>query len=283
VRAATTVAVTPRQLVRAVSAIIVACSIFGCSAGDRRNAGEDPRRGSACPDAFVVAIDVGHGRQDPGAVSAVGIPEFEYNRQLASELMEGLRRAGFVRSFLINGDGARSGSDGLVERARQASAGRADLFVSIHHDSVQERYLQHWMVDGQRRLYADAFEGYSIFYSEGGGQARQSLQFARMLADELQKEGRRPSAHHAEDIPGERRALVDPARGIYEAGFRVIKDASMPAVLFEAGIILNRRQERLLAAENYRAGFVKAITAAVAEFCRQGKRAEHPHAGRRRT
>lgn len=62
--------------------------------------------------------------------------------------------------------------------------------------------------------------------------------------------------------------LVDPARGIYEAGFRVIKDASMPAVLFEAGIIVNRRQERLLAAENYRAGVVKAITAAVSEFCR---------------
>jgi N-acetylmuramoyl-L-alanine amidase len=56
----------------------------------------------ACePAEFPVAIDVGHDRARPGAMSARGVPEFEFNLVLARKILAMLRAAGFTRSFLI--------------------------------------------------------------------------------------------------------------------------------------------------------------------------------------
>ena len=92
-----------------------------------------------------VAVDVGHSHLQPGVVSVTGIPEFEYNRILAFKVREKLEAAG-VRVRMI---GERGDFDVLHERTLAARG--ADLFVSIHHDSVQERYLP----------VADHFAGFS--------------------------------------------------------------------------------------------------------------------------
>ena len=152
---------------------------------------------------------------------------------------------------------------GLAERARAARAGGADLLVSVHHDSVQPHYLRGWTTEGTFRRYSDAFRGYSIFYTSRGPTARRSLAFAEQLGDALLARGLRPSLHHAEDIPGERRRLVDPERGIYDVGFTILASAEMPALLFEAGVIVNRDEEELLASRAYRARITEAIVDAV--------------------
>ena len=247
-------------------------AILASAVADDPSPPKRPGNKTDCGSAFVVAVDVGHGKADPGAMSSRGVPEFEYNEHLATEALAALHRAGFSRSFLINPGRNATGSAGLMERAQTANDRKADLLISIHHDSVQRRYLNDWILDGHVRQYSDRFSGYSIFCSAGSDQRRRSQRFARLLADELRKIGRRPSLHHAEDIPGEGYHLVDSERGIYAAEFLVIKNARMPAVLLEVGVIVNRAEERRLATADYRAGTVGALVASVSGFCRDGAR-----------
>ncbi|MGH6692839.1 MAG: N-acetylmuramoyl-L-alanine amidase, partial [Gammaproteobacteria bacterium] len=92
--------------------------------------------------AASVAVDVGHYFAKPGVISARGVTEFEYNLQLSREILEALQRAGH-RVLLIGADGL---SENLGSRAPRAAG--MDLFLSIHHDSVQPRFLSSWEVDG---------------------------------------------------------------------------------------------------------------------------------------
>jgi N-acetylmuramoyl-L-alanine amidase len=239
------------------------CLLAGAGCG-----GAEPDPSARASERRLVAIDVGHGSGDPGATSARGVPEYRFNSRLAREVQGALEAADF-ETVLINGDGTLSGDLGLAARTRIANAADADLFVSIHHDSVQERYLRAWSFEGKTRRHSDRFAGYSVFYSASSPQAERSLGFANLLADELRDRGLSPSLHHAEDIEGERRHLVDPDRGIYQADFWVIKSTTMPAVLLEAGIVVNRDEEERLERVAYRRRIVDSIVAATRRFCKQ--------------
>ena len=82
------------------------------------------------------------------------------------------------------------------------------------------------------------------------------------------KEDLLPSLHHAEKIEGENRELIDKNRGIYRYdGLAVLKGATMPAVLLECGIIVNRREEELLNDPAYRMRIVAAIQRAITTYC----------------
>ena len=167
----------------------------------------------ACePLTFVVAVDIGHTHRAPGATSARGVSELEFNRVLANKVVATLKADGFTNAFLINGDG-RIGS--LTERTRQAAAGHADLFLSIHHDSVQPHYLKSWAVNGRRARYCDQFSGYSLFVSAKNPQFDQSRRAAIEIGKAFRARGLEPTLHHAEPIRGENRPLLDPtSRGL---------------------------------------------------------------------
>ena len=104
--------------------------------------------------AASIAIDVGHYTEKPGVISARGVSEFEYNLQLAREISESLRRAGH-RTILIGDDGL---AENLGKRAPRAAG--MDLFISIHHDSVQPRFLSPWEFEGETLMYSDLFAGF---------------------------------------------------------------------------------------------------------------------------
>jgi N-acetylmuramoyl-L-alanine amidase len=222
----------------------------------------------ACePSAFVVAVDIGHTRMAPGATSARGVPEFEFNRVLANEVVSALKADGFTGAFLINGDG-RIGS--LAERTRLALSGDADLFLSIHHDSVQPHYLETWTVNGRRARYSDRFSGYSLFVSANNRQFDRSLRAAVEIGKAFRARGLEPALHHAEPIRGENRPLLDPRLGIYRFDdLLVLERTSMPAVLVEAGIIVNRDEERALAEPARQRLIAVGIAAAIRTFCRR--------------
>jgi N-acetylmuramoyl-L-alanine amidase len=186
----------------------------------------------------AIAVDVGHSFERPGAISARGVPEFQYNLRLAREIAVALRRAGH-EAVLIGGDG-RGGDPG--GRARRAAG--MDFLLSVHHDSVQPRYLSPWEHDGEPRWFSDRFSGFSLFVSRLNPQPEKSLGCASAIGRALRAAGFAPSRYHAEPIPGENRPFADEANGVhYFDHLTVLKTASVPAVLFEAGVIVNRDEE----------------------------------------
>lgn len=192
-------------------------------------------------DAPLVALDIGHSPSHPGATSARGVPEFEFNRDLAA-VIDGALRDGGWRTRLINADGTIGK---LAERARQSEG--ADVFLSIHHDSVQPKYLSTWQVAGKARRYSDRFHGFSLFVSRKNRFPTESLRCASAIGESLRRAGFDPALYHAEPIPGENRPFADKANGVhYFDDLVVLKQARSPAVLLEAGVILNRDEEENL-------------------------------------
>jgi N-acetylmuramoyl-L-alanine amidase len=221
---------------------------------------------AACDAAqFPVAIDIGHTAESPGAMSARGIPEFAFNMALGRDAVAALRQAGFPASPVVV---AGTGSQQLSRRVAAAKSLRPALVISIHHDSVQERYLEDWQFAGQPRRFSDRFSGFSIFVSDANSEFAQSLSFATELGRALTSAGLTFSTHHAENIPGENRKVLDPANGVFAfRNLKVLKDAQAPAVLLEAGLIVNRAEEMELASPARRQTVAAAIVEAVTAMC----------------
>ena len=208
--------------------------------------------------AASVAIDVGHYLTQPGAISARGVPEFEYNRALALEIAAVLQRAGH-ETLLIGADGLM---EDLARRAPQAKG--MDLLISVHHDSTQARYQSAWEYQGVERLYSDRFAGFSLFVSRNNGHFDRSLRCASAIGAALIKTGFIPSRYHADPVLGENRPFADEANGVhYFDNLAVLRTASIPALLFEAGVIVNRDEETRMREPAIRQQIAAGIAAAV--------------------
>ena len=195
-----------------------------------------------------VAVDVGHSLAKPGVISVTGIAEFEYNRNLAFKVRDRLLASG-VRVRMI-GEG---GDFDVLHERTQAAAG-ADLFVSIHHDSVQEQYLP----------VADQFAGFSLFVSRNNPQVAKSRECASAIGAEMLKAGFTRSLYHADAVLGESRPFADEAHGVhYFDNLAVARTATMPALLFEAGVVVNRAEEARLARPETQAVMANAIAQGV--------------------
>jgi N-acetylmuramoyl-L-alanine amidase len=219
------------------------------------------------PTKFRTIVDVGHTSEAGGALSARGQFEYEFNQRLAKEIVNKLLEDGFDKTILLITRGR--GRATLLQRSRRANSLNADLVVSVHHDSVQDTYLERWNFDGKERLFSDKYRGYSIFVSRRNPNWAASLSFATKLADELQARGMTFTTHHAENIKGERRQLIDPKKGIYRYDeLVVLKNTKAPAVLFEAGVIVNREEEALLSSADHHLRIGDAVAAAIKSFCR---------------
>ncbi|WP_454675676.1 N-acetylmuramoyl-L-alanine amidase family protein [Achromobacter pestifer] len=194
-----------------------------------------------------IVVDTGHTPNRPGATGASGRVEYLYNLDVSNLVAADLRAAGDrVTQVAANGAEVELG-----KRARVAPT--ADFFVSIHHDSMQQKYID----AGRQREFA----GFSIFVSERNPKYEQSLRCARAIGEQLLAAGEKPSLYHAEPIAGENRPLIDPRLGVHRFdGLAVLKTAPMPAVLVEVGVIVNPDEERRLA----RPEVIKRVAQAIA-------------------
>jgi len=195
-----------------------------------------------------VAVDVGHYYGEPGVISASGRPEFEYNLELASEVKTYLQKAGFqVRMIGEKGDYA-------VLHYRTRDAAGADLFLSIHHDSVRRGLLSQ----------AERFAGFSLFISRRNPHADRSLACAAAIGGEMRAAGFIPSRYHADPVLGEDRPFADEENGVhFYDNLAVARSASMPAVLVEAGVIVNPAEEARLRDPQLRTRLAAAIASGV--------------------
>ncbi|MDI3512980.1 MAG: N-acetylmuramoyl-L-alanine amidase [Rhodocyclaceae bacterium] len=223
----------------------------------------DGEAGAAASPGWI-AVDVGHTLAAPGATSARGRSEFEFNRELAGRVVEALRARGF-RVGLIN-------ADGRIEslHARPQAATGAGFLLSIHHDSVNAHELRPWEWSGQALDYNDDFAGHSLFVSRDNPDTARSVLCGRVIGARLQRLGFEPTHKN-----GRRRAYADREHAVhYYDGLAVLRHARMPALLFEAGIIKNRDEEVLLRDPARQARMADGIATALAACLRHGQPAD---------
>lgn len=216
---------------------------------------------------FRVVVDAGHSAEVPGAMSARGVPEHAFNLRLANRIGQRLIRAGFARTVVLVTPGPAT--RGLVERVGRANTLPADLFLSIHHDSVPEWLLETWEYEGRQYRFSDRFKGHSIFVSQDSSQWAASLAFAQLLGNQLKARGLQYAPHYTEAIMGyRRRELLDAKAGVYRYDqLVVLRQTNMPAILLEAGSIINREEELLMATPARQSLISAAVTEAVEAFC----------------
>jgi N-acetylmuramoyl-L-alanine amidase len=214
---------------------------------------------------FRVAIDVGHSPDAPGAKSAAGKREYEFNDRFARELLALSKARSTLEAFILNPNGENLS---LMARTQLAASRQAKLFVSIHHDSVNPKYLKRGIVDGATTLYTDAFRGYSLFVYSANPAFRESHALAVLIGTNLKTVGRTPTLHHAEAIDGENRKLINSDLGVYDAPFAVLRTSSSPAVLIEIGVLPNPVEEEFLERPEHREKMALAILDALETFCK---------------
>jgi N-acetylmuramoyl-L-alanine amidase len=216
---------------------------------------------------FRVVLDIGHSIDAPGARSARGIPEYQFNLLLAEQVERALFDRGFVKTVTLNTFGPARAS--LFDRVARANTLKADLLLSIHHDSVPQFLKEDWQIDGQSNAFSDRFHGHSLFVSTKNRHHAASLSFARFLGLQLKARGLEYTPHYTQALMGRwGRKLVDASAGVYRYDqLIVLSTTNMPAVLFEAGSIVNREEELLLASTDRQAAIAASISDAVEEFC----------------
>jgi N-acetylmuramoyl-L-alanine amidase len=260
-----------RRTAKRFSSILALAVLASASAsvrGEERPAAARNAASDACPrSAFRAVVDVGHTLDVPGAMSARGVPEYAFNLQLARDIKQALVEAGFEQTALLIT--ATAPWRGLVERAARANNMRADLFISIHHDSVPDNLKKSWEYAGLKNEFNDDYPGYALFISNDNADPATSLQFGSMLGRELESRGLHYTPHYTYALMGHRRRiLLDAEAGVYRYDqLIVLRQTKMPAVLLEAGSIVNRQEELELGTVNRRSLTSAAIVAAVEKFC----------------
>jgi N-acetylmuramoyl-L-alanine amidase len=224
--------------------------------------------GARCvPSKFRIVLDVGHTEQSEGAISARNVAEFAFNLRLAQRIEQRLRADGFAETrLLVTGGKARPS---LFKRVAAANDLQANLFLSIHHDSVPDRLLENWEFEGRKSHFSDRFGGYSVWVSHDNPDFATSLQFAELIGREMKAEGLQYAPQYTMPIMGRyQHKLLNKETGVYlRDELVVLRKTRMPAVLLEAGSIINRAEELEMSSPERQTVITAGVTEAVKEFC----------------
>ena len=224
-------------------------------------------------DEFVVAIDAGHGGEDPGAIGAAGTHEKDIVLAVARKLADRVNAVDGLRAVLI-----RDGDYyiGLRDRTRKAREAEADLFISLHADAFHDRRVKGSSVFvlsrngatsemarvlARRENRADRIGGVSL--------SDKDEQLASVLVDLSRAHTVEESVDVARVFIRELDVLGDVHGGdVEQAGFAVLKSLDMPSVLVELAFISNPDEERRLKSKDYQRqladGLVHGVKAYVA-------------------
>ena len=228
-------------------------------------------------------VDVGQSQKSGGARSARGSTEYEFNLRLATQIVQALLDRGFAKTTLLITE--RSSRSGLFKRVERANSLAADLFLSIHHDSVPNQFLEKWDFEGAKHIFSDRFKGHSIFISNDNGDRAGSLLFGQLLG--ARDEEPRPAIHAAlcRTVHGQSATRAGGRNaGVYRYDqLIVLRQTRMPAVLLEAGSIIHRYEEMEMRTPERRALITEAAVDAVLIFCAQRSRLNRRVQRRRRT
>lgn len=219
------------------------------------------------PAKFRIVVDVGHTAASEGAMSARNVTEFVYNLRLARRIEEKLKAEGFSETKLLLTEGKARSS--LARRVAAANNLSANLFLSIHHDSVPNKFLENWEFEGKKSRFSDRFSGYSVFVSTNNPEYKTSLSIAELLAKEMKGQGLKYAEQYSQPIMGKNQhPLLNKETGVYSYDkLIVLKKTRMAAVLLEAGSIVNRDEELKMESPEYRNVVSSVVAVAIKEYC----------------
>jgi N-acetylmuramoyl-L-alanine amidase len=214
---------------------------------------------------FRVLLDVGHTATSPGADSVRGVPEYEFNLIVAEVIAQSLHEAGFDNAIRLITSGTRLTVYSSVRQAQIICT----VTCSSPSTMTQCNLKETWEYESKKYSYSDRFSGYAIFVSHDNVDRDGSLVFAHSLGQQLQRRGLHYTPHYTLSLMGRyRHELIDEEAGVYRYDHLIVlHSAHMPAVLLEAGSIVNRQEELELTRPERRLMVAEAVTAAVEEFC----------------
>ncbi|WP_298957647.1 N-acetylmuramoyl-L-alanine amidase [uncultured Methylobacterium sp.] len=219
----------------------------------------------------LVIVDAGHGGTDPGAIAANGAFEKDIVFGVAQDLVRRLEAGGRLRVRMTRDSDVFVP---LAERVRIARDARADLFVSIHADSISaapqvrgatiytgsERATDAEsarLADRENR--ADAAAGADA--GEGPGDVADILQELTL------RETRGFSARFAQGLRTRLgRVMEMSAKPHREAGFKVLRSPDVPSVLVELGYLSSQRDLDLLLSDEWRGRVTAEMSSAIETF-----------------
>ncbi len=215
----------------------------------------------------VIAIDPGHGGIDPGAVGVSGVKEKDIALAASKELKKALEKTGRYKVVLTR---TRDVSLGLRQRIARSRRAAADIFISMHADSIGRSDVRGLSVYTLSENASDR-EAASLAEKEnkadliiGMDLTNESEDVRNILIDLAQRESLNLAAQLATKLIAELRRQVQLLRNTHRfAGFAVLKAPDVPSVLLEMGYLSNRQDERALQQASYRNKLVVSIVRAL--------------------
>ena len=220
---------------------------------------------------LVVAIDAGHGGQDPGAIGPTGKREKDVTLAMARELARQINATLGLKAFLVRD------SDVFIPlpmRAQRARAAKADIFVSLHADAAENRSARgssvyvlstkgassqraRWLADKENA--ADLVGGVRLQQTENvlAGVLLDLAQSGHMRASE-------DAANHV--LGGLKRVGNNHKPNIERANFAVLRTSDMPAMLVETAFISNAEEEKRLVDPAYQRKVAGAVVDGINTF-----------------
>lgn len=231
-----------------------------------------PELGATRPDRRpLVVIDPGHGGIDPGAIATGGAHEKDIVFGFAERLRRRLEGTGRYRVLLTRDHDVFVPLDDRVRIARDA---KADLFVSIHADSISAAPHVRGLTVYTGSEQASDTESQRLAERENKADAAAGLDpeanpgdVADILQDLTLRETRSFSRRFAHKLVG----AVNPVMGLSkkpqrEAAFRVLRSPDVPSVLVELGYLSSRQDIDLLLSDSWRDRSTAAMSAAIDRF-----------------
>ena len=225
---------------------------------------------SPAPKRFTIVLDAGHGGIDGGAAGLTGTVEKDITLAFAFELKRKLDESGRYATVMTREKDEFLRLDDRVRIARQAEA---DLFISIHADTIHARGVNGATVYtvsdrasdedaralAERENLADQVAGINV--------SEENRDVADILTDLVRRETHSFSLRFARSLVGELSTEIEMIKNPHRsAGFRVLRAPDVPSVLVELGYLSDAGDEMRLNDPEWRKKAIGSISSAIAAF-----------------
>ncbi len=221
----------------------------------------------------TVVIDPGHGGMDPGAIGVSGVQEKDIVLSIGTMLRSMIKSKSSIKVLMTRD---KDIFIPLRDRTKFANDHKADLFISIHANSI-----------GRTTAKDDNPEGFRVYFlSQAKNEDDKRVAMFENTVVELENKDKKKRSHidnilfdmanneHLSESQDFSIAVADEmagtstryGKGVGQANFWVLNGAWMPSVLVETGFVSNKAEEKQLATASYQRKLASAMCNAVLKF-----------------